>query len=72
MSGLPPAVQARIHRHLDAIASEFIAGAKITLLVRPPLPPGEDGDCLITNDTIAEAIAGLERRSLAAATGEQR
>ena len=67
MSGLPDHIAAEIHEHLDAIAALFKPGAKLTLLVRNDVGSGLDADVVITNDTLPEAIAGLQRRQAAEA-----
>lgn len=59
---IPAAVEARINAALTAIAAEFKAGAKLTLLVRNDVPTGLDANFVMTNDTLEAAIAGLERR----------
>lgn len=64
MSGsIPPHVEERIAAHLNAIASEFKVGARLTLLVRNPSTSG-DADAVFTNDSLQEAIAGLQRRNV--------
>lgn len=68
MTGLPPNGAAKIHGHLDVIGEMFIPGTKLTLVVRPPLADGLDGDAVVNNDELELAIAALERR-LAAGRG---
>lgn len=50
-----------IEYHLNQIAAFFKPGVKLTLLVRHPDIEG-DADALLTNDTLPEIIAAIERR----------
>ena len=48
--------------HLNQIASCFVDGSKLTLLVRQPNKP--DADFVLTNDDLDEAINALNRRKV--------
>ena len=46
--------------HMEGILTNFLPGAKITVLVRRPGEPTKD--FMMTNDDPAEAISMIERR----------
>ena len=48
-----------IQDHLDDILEMFVAGARITLIVRHPGLP--DRDFVMTDDILDEVMAALER-----------
>jgi hypothetical protein len=50
-----------IANHCTAIEDLFVAGAKVTVLVRNPAVPG-DADVLVTNDTDDEILTAIQRR----------
>lgn len=53
--------------HLNRIAENFKGIPKITLIVRNPAVEG-DADIVITNDTLDEAGAAIQRRKEAGRT----
>lgn len=55
-------------RHMEAIQGLFNKGAKITLLVRTP--GYDERDFCLTDDSLDEAIAALQRRRKAGEDGE--
>lgn len=52
-----------VGQHMDAILSNFLPGAKITVLVRRPGEP--ERDFMMTDDDPLEAIAMIQRRTSA-------
>lgn len=48
-----------ISGHMDRILSVFKPGARITVIVRTP--DNNEGDLLLTNDSLTEAVAVIER-----------
>nr|WP_315462660.1 hypothetical protein [uncultured Sphingomonas sp.] len=58
------ATQAAVSVLLNDIAGRFKPGAKLTLVVRNPTAEaaGKDADFVMTNDTLDEAMAALQRR----------
>lgn len=57
-------VQQHASAHLEGILKLFKAGALATVVVRVPGFP--ERDFLLTNDSLPEAIAAIERRANAA------
>jgi hypothetical protein len=51
------------NQHLNEIAEYFKPGVKLTLLARTP--GNDEADFVLTNDTLQDAVAALERRGLA-------
>lgn len=62
MRGLPRHIEDNIAEHLVMIAGWFKGEPKITLLVRADIDSSLDGDLVMTNDKLAEAIIALQRR----------
>lgn len=58
MAGIPDHISDEIADHLDAIKA-FFKAPKLTLIVRAP--ELADGDLVMTDDRIADAVAALER-----------
>lgn len=56
-----------VSSHLNQIASCFVEGSKLTVLVRQPNEP--DQDFMLTNDTLTEVINAVERRAKAESSG---
>lgn len=55
-------VRQEVADHLAAIQRCFKPGAKVTVLVRPNLGPDKDGDFVLSDDRLPDAIAALARR----------
>jgi hypothetical protein len=50
-----------VAQYMDKILKKFKPGAKITVLVRSPLIPGDTG-FLMTNDDLQEVLIAVQRR----------
>jgi hypothetical protein len=61
MSAVLDKLHADIAEHLESIKAMFKDGAKITLIVRNPNL--KDGDVLLTDDVVNEAVKALRKLS---------
>jgi hypothetical protein len=48
-----------VESYMDDILRLFVAGTKITVVIRPP--SGDESDVLLTNDSLDEVSAAVER-----------
>jgi hypothetical protein len=66
------AVQEAVGGLLTEVAMHFKGRPKITLIVRHPAleTEGKDADFVMTDDTLEQAIAALERRAHAGIDGD--
>lgn len=63
MAGLPREYQERIAAHMEGIKILF-KNPRLTLVVRNPdlTAQGLDGDCVITDDDLDEAVKAIQKR----------